>query len=153
MGNTVNSVSKSAASLVALSESASGRKLLLGIKANSKTQILAAIEIVKKERIKANTGGDSHEKQYDDMIRRMLSYLTGEYDIGDGVLFKKTPIQYARSLAADEAEDCIEEAIEQLKKQENTDKMSKTVGLVDADRVRQAKERLKEYQKTKNTGK
>jgi hypothetical protein len=27
------------------------------------------------------------------------------------------------------------------------------VGLVDADRVRQAKERLKEYQKTKNTGK
>lgn len=153
MGNTVNSVSKSAANLVTLSETTSGRKLLLGIKANSKTQILAAIEIVKKERIQANTGGDSHEKQYDAMVRRMLSYLTGEYDVGDGILFKKTPIQYARSLAADEAEQCIEDAIAQLKKEENTDKMSKTVGLVDADRVRQAKERLKEYQKTKNTAK
>ncbi len=149
MGNTANSASKSVSGMLASSETHSGRKLLNGIKANSREQILAAIEIAKKERIQSSAGGADHEKQYDQMIKRMFSYLTGEYDVGEGILFKKTPIQYARSLAANEAEECLEEAIAALKKQENTDKVSKTVGKVDADRVRQAKERLREFQKDK----
>lgn len=147
MGNAVNSASKSVSSLVAASESHSGKKLLLAIKANSRSQVEAAIEFAKKERIQSNSGGENHEKQYDDMIYRMLNYLTREYDVGDGILYKKTPIQYARSLVANEAEECIEEAIAKFKKQENTDKVSKTVGKVDADRVKTAKERLREFQK------
>lgn len=144
MGNAANNVSKA----LEPSEYMSGKKLLNGIKANSPDQIEAAIEICKKERIQGNSG-TNHEKQYDVMHQKMTNYLTGKYDIGDGVIFKKTPLEYAKSLANDEAVRCLERAIRDLEMTENKDKMTKTVGLVTSDRAATAKDRLREFQKTR----
>jgi hypothetical protein len=145
MGNASDSLSK----MLSTPEYKSGKILFNGIKSNSRFQILEAIDTVKKENIRASSGED-HETKYDDMIQKMTNYLTGQYDVGHGILSKKTPLEYAHSLAADQAIRCLEEAIASINKQENSDvKVSKTVGTVDTQRVKQAKERLREFQKEK----
>jgi hypothetical protein len=142
-----------------------GQKLLRAIKANSKTQMQECIDVVKEEiRSQNKTSRLAHDKDYENMIKKVTLYLTRGYDIGDGMLFTKTPIQYAEQLKADQAIQFINNTLIELSKIESANKVmeekgtkvareSSSVGVVDRDRVNQAKERLKAFQNERNNAK
>jgi hypothetical protein len=150
MGN-----SSSALPLVKEYEHIAGKKLIRAIKANSKMQMEESYEMAKKELLpKSKTS--THDKEYENMIKQMTLYLTRGYNVGDGVLFTKTPLEIAKEFHADQATEFINKALEQLNKNEIAAEILKeqglkvtstsVVGSVDRDRVQTAKERLKQFQ-------
>jgi hypothetical protein len=134
-----------------------GQKLLRAIKANTRTQMQECMDTVREEiKSQSKTTMIAHDKEYDNMIKVTL-YFTRGYDVGDGVIFTKTPLQYAEQLKSDQAIDFINRVLADLSRNDvaNTvmvEKGAKVVteqsfmGKVDKDRVQQAKDRLKAFQ-------
>lgn len=137
-------------------EHTSAKKLIRAIKANSRTQLEDSFEMAKKELLPMSKG-TTHDKEYENMIKKMTEYLTRSYDVGEGMLFKKTPMEIAEEYQADQAIVFIKQSLEHLQKNEIASKIldekgmkvesSTSVGNIDRDRVQLAKERLKQYQK------
>jgi len=84
----------------------------------------------------------------------MLIYLTKKYDTGQGMMKKRTPIEYAEELGADEVKGLLKDTIKDLE--------SKSIALPDSnvtvasecarstsDRVLLAKARLEAFQDTR----
>ncbi len=142
-----------------------GQKLLRAIKANSKSQMQECINLVKEEiRSQNKTSRLAHDKDYENMVKKVTIYLTRGYDIGDGMLFTKTPSQYAEQLKSDQALEFVNTTLTELSKIDTANKIleekgtkvvreSSSVGVVDRDRVNQAKERLKAFQNERNNSK
>lgn len=136
-------------------EHKTAQRLIRGIKANSRRQMEEAFDAARKELLSNNTKL-AHDKEYEIMVKTMISYLTKGYDVGDGVIFTKTPMEIAQEYHADEAISFIEEKLEHLQKNEvGAKEVSKrglnvpstsSAGRVDKDRVAQAKDRLKQFQ-------
>ena len=76
----------------------------------------------------------------------MIIYLTKQYDIDEGPLFPKTPLQYCKEKYAKKAEDVINRNLNNLRYNGNTvsNIISPTVGEISKDRVKEAKARLQE---------
>lgn len=142
-----------------------GQKLIRAIKANSKTQMQECIDVVKEEiRSQNKTSRLAHDKDYENMIKKVTLYLTRGYDIGDGMIFTKTPMQYAEHLKSDQAIEFINKTLTELSKIDTANQLmeekgtkvvreSSSVGRVDRERVNQAKERLKAFQNERNNAK
>lgn len=136
-------------------EHKTAQRLIRGIKANSRRQMEESYDAARKELLTANTKV-AHDKEYEIMVKSMIAYLTRGYDVGDGMVFTKTPLEIAREYHADEAIAFIEEKLEQLQKSEvGSKEVSKrgvgvaptsSAGKVDKDRVAQAKDRLRQFQ-------
>jgi hypothetical protein len=143
-------------------EYSSGHLLLRSIKVNSKKQLTEAIEIARKELLPLHRSNLklTHDEEYERMQAKMVSYLTRKYDIGEGYLNRRTPIEYAIHLGGniDEVIDCLKENITILsrtlhEKKISVDKAPRTaaaVGRVDRDRVALAKARLESLRNGKN---
>lgn len=154
MGNSFNTDN-----LMKEYEHSSGKRLLRAIRANHAGNVRDAIEVAKKELL-SNDRRKSHDQDYDNMIKKMTIYLTQKYDIGDGILFGKTPLELAESLFADEAIRAIQDELSILSKNKvaadileqkgGQVRESPSVGKVDKERAVQARERLKEFQRQHN---
>lgn len=139
-------------------EHKTAQRLIRGIKANSRRQLEEAFDSARKELLSNNTKL-AHDKEFENMVKNMIAYLTRGYDVGDGALFTKTPLEIAREYHADVAIEFIEEKIAHLQKSEvgakEIDKRginvpaTSSAGRVDKDRVALAKERLKQFQAEK----
>lgn len=136
-------------------EHKTAQRLIRGIKANSRRQMEDAYDSARKELLSSNTKL-AHDKEFEIMVKAMLSYLTRGYDVGEGAIFTKTPLEIAKEYHANEAIAFIEEKLEYLQKSEvggaevkkrgiNVPSSTST-GRIDKDRVAQAKERLKQFQ-------
>lgn len=155
MGNTVRAASDA---MFKEYESTTGKLLFRGIRNNNKQQVVDAIDFARKELIAPNMN-KTHEEDYARMAEKMTEYLTRKYDVEEGILHWKTPLDYARSIGADNVVECIEETIVQLnqkvdkvKREINVDRapaIKSAVGTVDADRVALAKARLQEMRNKK----
>jgi hypothetical protein len=95
------------------------------------------------------------------MVKKMVTYLTRGYDVGDGVLFVKTPLEIAAINHCAEAAAFINENLELLSRSQIGSQVvakqgvsvapKSSMGAVDKDRVHQAKERLKAFQAERKT--
>lgn len=142
-----------------------GQKLLRAIKANSRTQMKECLDFVKEEiRSQNKTSKLAHDKDYENMMKKVTLYFTRGYDIGDGVIFTKTPLQYAESLQSDQAIAFLNDTLAELSRNETASKVIEDkravvvkeqsfMGKVDRDRVNQAKDRLKAFQNERNAKK
>ncbi len=126
-----------------------GKKLLAAIKANRREGVKAAIETARMEFI-APTEKNSNKADYDVMVAGLIKYLTTSYDIGDGIIFKKTPIEYCLHIHSNEARAQIEELIEELRKKEGHMTKDKNMQVSSSnDRVATAKARLMAFRENK----
>lgn len=142
MGNTLDNLTNPPTL-----EHATAEKLLRAIKADNASRVTSAIQLAKKELMKPSLNVN-FDKDYDNNNREMLKYLTKKYDIGDGKMNMRTPLEYAKELGSHTSEEIISKAIAELQKNSTEKEFvatreSKTVGTVDQARVRQAKDRLK----------
>lgn len=150
MGNSMNP-----GELLKEHEYQSGQKLIRAIKANSRSQIESCMAIVKQE-LMSTTRSMAHDKDYEHVLTKTRQYLTRGYNIGDGVIFTKTPLEIAEMHNSDEAIACINELLDQLQRREDATKVnaastrssdkSSSGGAIDKARVAEAKERLKAFQ-------
>jgi hypothetical protein len=140
-------------------ESQSGNLLISAIKSSNKKKLEDAIEVARKQLITPNMK-KSHEEDYKEMTNKILVYLTQKYDVGDGVLYRKTPLELAKSIGSDEITMYLEENIKKLEaavkatEVANTEKyegISKNVGKIDKDRVSLAKSRLENFRNNPKT--
>jgi hypothetical protein len=171
MGNDASSTT-APSSIFREYEHQSGRRLIAAIRANSKEATKVAITFARKEFTKPFSSVISNASDYDEMAVKMERYLTKPYDIGDGVVFKKTPLEYANSINAKESIAVIEETLTKLRadihKSESQSNLPLTpptqkaagvverpiIGEVTRERAELAKERLKAFQQnTKNVSK
>jgi hypothetical protein len=138
-------------------ECTTGKLLLRAIGANSEMLVKQAIEVAKNELIKPNLK-KNHADDYEEMQEKIKLYLTQKYDVGDGLFGKKTPIEYAKKIGANDVVPCLEDSIRRIgntdaSKQINCDHAPTTVaaigGKLDPGRVALAKERLAAFQRTK----
>jgi hypothetical protein len=167
MGNTVEG--RFASDLLKEREYNTGKKLFQAISHNSAEKIEECINFAKKE-IKPDLNGKP-EEDFELMKSKLTAYLTRKYDIGDGFLFCKTPVEYATSLNANFAINALNDAIARLIRHnkpskasnifsfDNKNKIDNNIEVqpsfsngVDSDRVNLAKERLKSFQ-NKSKGK
>ena len=134
-----------------------GKKLLRAIEIDDVEQLDRCVELVKKELLKINYK-ISPDQEYDKRMENLTIYLTRFYEVGDGVVFKKTPLEYARDL---KSESCMRYIQEKLALYSRTDSSAtviknaaninsqkietKQLGKIDNDRVKLAKERLIAY--------
>lgn len=132
-------------------ESSTGKLLIKAIRNNNQKQVADAIDVARKQLAKPNMS-KSHEDDYNDMTIMMTKYLTRKYDVGDGILYKKTPLELATSVESNNTIEFIKDSIFSLThtKQESNINLDKApcikaaVGTVDQDRVALAKSRLQE---------
>eukprot|EP01039_Chlorochromonas_danica_P003977 gene3977-4350_t len=140
-------------------EHISGKRLLRAIRGNVASNVQDAIAAARKELLSSDQSR-SHDEDYENMIKKMTIYLTQKYDIGEGILFGKTPLEVAEALCADQAIEVIQNELAilsknptvsmMLEKNTNLVRESPTVGRVDKDRAIKARERLKEFQREYN---
>ena len=157
-----NSIARTTDSLFQEYECNTGRQLLRAIRADSKERVAAAIETVRKEYMTAKVK-NTHEKDFENMTRKVMRYLTRYYDVGEGMLHKKTPLQLAEECEAIEVVQYLTETLETLKRHRDKDdgllgmttapKLNAAVGKIDKDRAELARERLKEYRDQYNDSK
>jgi len=148
MGNSSNSIS----GLVKEYEYQSGEKLIRAIKADSRQQLDACMDFIKQEFI-SQSRKMAHDKEFEMLQQIIKNYLTRGYDIGDGVLFTKSPLEIAELNHAQVAKAFIIEKLENIKRFEtlsttssNATSNRSTGGAIDKSRVAEAKERLKKFQ-------
>jgi hypothetical protein len=154
MGNTAQAASDA---LFKEYESTTGKMLLRGIRNNNKQQVVDAVDLARKQLATPNMK-KTHDEDYKRMAELMTAYLTRKYDVEDGILHWKTPVDLAKSLGSNNVIEYIEEMIVQLsqkmdrEREINIDKapaIKAAVGTVDSDRVALAKARLKEFRNKK----
>jgi len=149
MGNAAPSAVTNAVDRLKL-ESVNGKRLLAAIRSNSPAAVLDAIQLARKEYTKPISKTTANSSAYDDMLSHLLTYLKKSYDVGEGPLFVKTPLEYCQELRADKAAAAIKEEIEKLEKpmaaRERSDVIKTTViGQINSDRAIEAKARLQAY--------
>lgn len=151
MGNTEISVFKEY-------EHQSGSLLLVAIKMNNRKKLQDAIDYARKQMITPNLK-KSYDEDYKEMAEKMLTYLTRKYDVGDGLLHRKTPLEFAQSIGSDDVVELLNETIQKLQSSvdecttRNTEKyesISKNIGKIDKDRVELAKSRLEKLRGNAN---
>ncbi|KAJ1415665.1 hypothetical protein B484DRAFT_159030 [Ochromonadaceae sp. CCMP2298] len=139
-------------------EFTTGKLLLRAIGANSVDQVKQAIEFAQKELIRPNIK-KSAEDDWEEMAEKIKLYLTRQYDVGDGMFGKKTPVDYAKKIGSNDVVPLLEDSIRRIgntdaSKEINIDQAPRTVaaigGKLDPGRVALAKERLAAFQRTKN---
>jgi hypothetical protein len=116
MGNTTN-IGES--SLLRDYEHIYGKRLLAAIRLNSREEVERAIDIARREprapfSVKINMRRSPERTDFDEMADRMTVYLTKGYDIGDGIFFTKTPLEYCTHLNAPDAAVTIREHLYRL---------------------------------------
>lgn len=157
MGNSIRNATDN---LMKEYEISTGKLLLKAIAADSPEEIEKAISVARKELVNMRASVRvTHDEEFETMTKRMLKYLTQSYDIGEGLLFKKSPVNYAKSLNATEAVRYLEITIEKIISSDTTTdgrntaisapKTTAAVGKIDRQRVDLAKERLKELRNKK----
>eukprot|EP01035_Chromulina_nebulosa_P021707 gene21707-28091_t len=118
MGNGDSSESKAyKGGILQEYERNSHKKLLAAIKGNSYESTLQAIEYCRLEFVKP-TQKASNKAEYDDLILGMIKYLSFPIDVGEGLIFKKTPIEFAEKLKSYESKRALEEKLEYYRKAE-----------------------------------
>ena len=130
-------------------ECSTGKMLLKAIRVNSQKQVEEAIEFARKQLINPSLK-KSHDEDYQFMTQKILQYLTRKYDVGDGFLSWKTPVEYAMSTGANHTLDYLKDTIIKLGRTDNAKRInaekspsiSAAVGTIDGDRVALAKSRL-----------
>lgn len=135
-------------------ENTSGKKLLVAIDLNNKEATQVAIDYCRSEFTKK-----SYALDYDEMMEKMENYLTRHYNIGDGIIFRKTPLEYCEHKQAEESALVIKENLQILRgvnrkkcgEENSAGRESATVGLITQERAVLAKERLKAFQATRKT--
>lgn len=152
MGNKVTSSSLSGTFALHEFEHISGRHLIEAINANDPKKLQNAINLAKSEFSKP-VSNNMNKTDYDEMIEYMTKYLTKEYNVGDGILFVRTPLKYCSDKNAKDCEEVIRRNLDTLAQSGNPNqtKVSNTVGEINKERVSKAKERLKEFQKSRNS--
>lgn len=153
MGNKLNPIPES---LTKEYEHIAGKKLIRAVKSNLPAQLEESYELAKSELL-PKSKSTAHDKEYETMVTKMITYLTRGYNIGDGILFTKTPLEIAEEYHADQSIRWINTKLEYLQKNEVGRKLledkeikvksTSAVGPVDRERVHSAKERLKQFQK------
>lgn len=128
-------------------EQITGKRLIAAIREDDDIAVMAALEIAKSECSKPICSHNNNAT-YNDMATIIVDYLTQPYDVGDGPLFKQTPLKYCKLLKAKKAEQCLIKCINDAQ-QKTRAKDSATVGTVTADRAALAKERLKAFRDAK----
>jgi len=131
-----------------------GKLLLKAIRNDCKQQVENAVDFARKQLATPNMKL-SHDEDYAIMTQKMTAYLTRKYDVGDGMLWKKTPVELAMAVEAHETVEYLKETIlklSQTKEQRhiNTDRapaIQAAVGNIDQDRVALAKSRLQALRK------
>lgn len=156
MGNT----SLKPGELLKEHEYQSGQKLIRAIKANSPNQLESCMSLVKQE-LMSTTRSMAHDKEYEYIQTKTKQYLTRGYNVGDGIIFTKTPMEIAEMYTADQAAAYLRDQLDQIQRRENSMKVnastvpnnanekSSSVGVVDKARVAEAKERLRAFQQEK----
>ena len=96
-----------------------GTLLVPAIKRNSVEDLEKALEVARKEFARPKTTG-FNKAQYEEMVTKMLDYLTQTYDIGEGILFKQTPEIWAKNCSANEATIWLKSKIEYFEKLKNS---------------------------------
>lgn len=161
MGNTIQ-----APKLFSDHEHRSGKRLLESIQANKGDRTQAAIDFARKEFSMPISSITSNVSDYEEMSTRMEKYLTKPYDVGDGIIFRKTPLEYCESVKSLESASVIKENLQKLRgvsgipskveklKEGNAESIftgieNATVRLVTADRASLAKSRLQAFQATR----
>lgn len=131
-------------------EHLSGKKLLAAIKLNSSLRVNEAIEAARVEFVRP-TKKKSNSSEYDVLINGMIEYLSKYYDVGEGMLFKKTPIEFCNHCKSFEALQVIESELEKYRSQLQrlSNVTDKPRDRISSDRAKQAKERLKAFQEKK----
>jgi hypothetical protein len=144
MGNSNTVSSSSTFGIFREYENLSGKKLIEGIRHESTEFVKGAIETAKRECLKP-VASNTNKTEYEDMVTIMLEYLTRKYDVGEGMMKKKTPIEFAKSVDAKDAELLIFATIKEYEgmQAEAKPRVSHAVGEVTKDRAELAKERLK----------
>jgi len=154
MGNKVTGSSVSGMLALHEFEHISGRHLIEAINANDTRKLQRAIDQAKAEFSKP-VSNNMNQTDYDEMIEYMTKYLTKEYNVGDGILFVRTPLKYCADKNADECAFLIRKNLDTFAQTNvgnpKQSRMSNTVGEINKERVSQAKERLKEFQKTRSS--
>jgi hypothetical protein len=131
-----------------------GKLLLAAIQANNSQLLEDALETSRKQYVAEHAmtvGGDPYES----LVKSMVKYLTRGYDVGDGPLFLKSPLQLCERLRADESAARINTELDRLSKAQTSSLTASKQGgpeKKDADdRVEQAKARLKAFNQTKQS--
>lgn len=96
-----------------------GKLLVAAIKKNSVADLDKALEVARKEFARPKTSG-FNKAQYEEMVMKIIEYLTQSYDIGEGIIFKQTPEVWAKSCQASEAAIWIKTKIEYFEKLKNS---------------------------------
>ena len=147
-------------------EHKSGRRLISAIKNNSRQETEDAIEFCRHEFTKPLSGTTANASDYDTMHKRLEQYLLSPKDIGDGIIFKKTPLEVCKDKGSNESAAVILEHLNRLGVQLPTGTSpasftaapldlkdrgveSVNVGFVNQERSNLAKERLKAFQAAK----
>ena len=147
-------------------EHSSGKRLLASIQTNERDVTQAAIDFARKEFTKPISIITANSSDYDDMSSRMEKYLTKPYDVGDGIIFRKTPLEYCQSIGSLESAAVINENLQKLSSVYRAVKKTKdgkeiesttppggieslTVGTVTHDRAALAKSRLQAFHASK----
>lgn len=138
-------------------EHKSGRRLLASIRVNQRDVTQMAIDCARKEFAKHATGFLSVSLDYDEMSAKLEKYLTRSYDIGDGIIFTKTPLEFCDIIGSSESAAVIRENLQRISMVTNGKKDgahpvgidNAVVGLVTHDRAALAKARLQAFQATR----
>jgi hypothetical protein len=147
MGNKVTNSSFSSA-LTGEFEHRSAKKLLTAIRVDDPALAQKAIDSAKAE-FSRPVSSNSNRADYDDMINEMKNYLTRQYDVGDGPLFTRSPVEYAKHLKAQKVEQVITRNIMELEGliPGSGPKFNQAVGEVTHERAALAKARLQAFNK------
>lgn len=133
-------------------ENRNGKLLLAAIKNDCLEEFHIACETARKEFVRPKTRS-SNAAGFDDMLQGMYEYLTRPYDIGNGPLFTKTPLQYAEMLKSTKIIGPLTEKIKELEKSKPAIRPVDNVfdgrsGTSDSShRANIAKDRLRAFQK------
>ena len=152
MGNRQSMAPGASAPMSLLSfEYVSGRLLLAAIRNDSEADVIKAIEAARKEFVKPVNGKKSNSSDFRDMVDCLTKYLTKPYDIGEGLLFPLTALEYCARLKSFKCEAAIRDKLKELQKQrsgDSTQQGRRVKQSTDASlRADEARERLRKFQR------
>jgi len=126
-------------------EHLSGAGLIAGISTKSLTPVENSVNKARKEfSFSKSTLKSTADESYENMLEGMSSYLNKKYDVGEGKFNKKTPVEYAESLGAEDIVNFLKSSIQDIesKMRQPTSLIDNVAVGVSSDRVVLAKARL-----------